>query len=1187
MSDIIRYFDDVSKSLVQYLNVVLQKISTEYWDELVVSNLSYNQEQQVRQKFIKGLDGLDLAGLLRIFDKNWDAIKRINNLAYEDRHFIKEMQSVRNRWSHVPLEGYGQDDTYRDYDTIQRVLKLCDADKSVIAKIQKEKMTMASDQISNNQDCSEKQVPAINTETEDNQKYKPGQMVVLRSDSSKFGPVISIQQGSPEDIVQVFIENTIQTYYPSQLDIYAAKAPQILSSERFHAYRSALEILHPGMASLYSINAARVDFIPYQYRPVLRFIRADRPRMLIADSVGVGKTIEAGLILRELQARKDINSIVIICPRPLVTESKWKNEMKRFDEDFEHLDGNDLRYCIEETHLDGEWPARKDRVIISYSKFNKVIQNGQGRFIGLTNLNPPPHFDLVIVDEAHHIRNTDTDAYKTVKYFCENAEAVIFLTATPIQLGDNDLFVLLNLLRPDVIIDRQSFEHMAEPNPFINAAVSAMREQTADWKNNALGLLNKAAETPWGKTVLTKNFDFIDVRDKLSQNEISREERVRIITATENLHTFSGIINRTRRRDIDKFTTRDPKTIAIPFTPEQQELHDSLLKIQADIFTRIHGNQNVAFMLTTVRRQAASCIFGLKPKLEEMLTRHADKLFADEFLNDAVDDTFVNDFDLSAIRSIENEIEKIIALAENLGEEDPKFDELKRIISEKLVLENHRVMLFSSFRHTLHYLETRLKNDGYRVGLIHGGIHDEQRVDYRKCFEKAKQDPEAIDVLLFSEVGCEGLDYQFCDCLVNYDLPWNPMRIEQRIGRLDRNGQKSEKVVIYNMVTPGTVDFDIYDRCLKRIGVFEESIGDCEEILGDVTVKIKKIAEDFTLSDEQRKEKLELLKDQEVGNIQEKLRLEDEQYNFIGLKLPKEQFDKEIDNATNFYLSPASIERLINLYLQDIMGIKQDVILGKESLKTLRISVEVRNALLLDYRKLSPRRKKTNILWERWLQGSNQHLAITFDSECAANNPNAVFLAPFHPLVQQASKHFVVKEKIIVNLEVLTNDVTPGKYPFAIYQWEYNGVREDQCFKVVTDSDDIAEHIDTLLQKAVDFESNYIVITDKMIADFNSRHHAIWEIEKNNHLARNEQIVNSQKQSLTASHNARIALLDERINNSHDESIRRMHQGEKNKADADYSRHLHALDESQLRVDLKFNAVVFGMLIVKENVDAL
>lgn len=1022
---------------------------------------------------------------------------------------------------------------------------------------------------------------AINNEVEttiNGQRFKAPQMVALKSDRSKHGPILSIQSGVPEDIVHVFIDSIDQTFHPSQLEPYIEKTPRVLSSEQFHAFLSALEILNPGMANLHSINAARVDFIPYQYRPVLRFIRADRPRMLIADSVGVGKTIEAGLILRELQARKDVKSILIICPKPLVTESKWLNEMKRFDEDFEHLDGDDLRYCIEETHIDGEWPARKEKAIISYSKFNNDILNGQGRLIGLKKLNPPPHFDLVIVDEAHHVRNVETAAYKAVKFFCDNAEAAIFLTATPIQLGDNDLFVLLNLLRPDLIIDRQSFEYMAEPNQYINSAISAMRGQNLDWQKSAREFLDKATETQWGRKVLANNPDLIKVREKLLQKEISREDRVKIITTAENLHTFSGIINRTRRRDIGDFTTRHPETKQIPFTPVQQKLHDSLLRVQAEIFRQIHGNSNIAFMMTTVRRQAASCIFGLKPYLEEILTRHADKLFADDLLNDAVDDTFDGDLDISGILSFESQIEEIIALAQNLDDDDPKYNELKRIVEEKQKRENHRVMLFSSFRHTLSYLNERLKKDGFKVGLIHGGIPDNERVELRKRFEKSKEDTETLDVLLFSEVGCEGLDYQFCDCLVNYDLPWNPMRIEQRIGRIDRRGQKSDPVVIYNMVTPGTVDFDIYERCLWRIGVFEKSIGDCEEILGEIAKEIKAIGEDFILNEEQRRKKLELLKDQKISRIQEIQRLEDEKYNFIGLELPKDQLNEEIENATNFWLGPVSIERLVNLYLHEIIGTKQEVILGKEPLKTLRLSTDVRNALLADYRKLHFRKKKVNTKWERWLQDSKQHLSITFESECAANNPDAVFLAPFHPFVQQAARHFTIDEKATVNMEVSTNKVKPGNYFFAIYRWEYFGIREDRCFKIITDNDELALHIDMLLREAKDSMKENVIISEQTIADFTTRHHAVWETEREEHLKENERFVNYQRQSLILSHNARITLLNERLMNVQDEQIRRIHQGEIKKAEADYTRHLKDLDEAQKRVELKFMPVVYGSL---------
>lgn len=128
------------------------------------------------------------------------------------------------------------------------------------------------------------------------------------------------------------------------------------------------------------------------------------------------------------------------------------------------------------------------------------------------------------------------------------------------------------------------------------------------------------------------------------------------------------------------------------------------------------------------------------------------------------------------------------------------------------------MIIFSSFRHTLHYIRKKLEAQGIRVGQIDGSVEDEDRRIISQRFKSQKEEPDTIDVLLFTEVGCEGLDYQFCDTLVNYDMPWNPMRIEQRIGRIDRRGQLNEAVKIYNMITSGTIDATIMKgACSKSI----------------------------------------------------------------------------------------------------------------------------------------------------------------------------------------------------------------------------------------------------------------------------------------------------------------------------------------------------------------------------------
>src|SRR5579859_1272218 len=217
-----------------------------------------------------------------------------------------------------------------------------------------------------------------NTSRSTSTEFAIGQLVALRSDPTRVGAIINILPGITENRYLVFLENTPSTYYASQLQHHelASSSLSITPLPVFHAYMAALQLNHPSLATLYSLNAARVNFIPYQFRPVLKFIHADRPRLLIADEVGVGKTIEAGLILRELQARKDVRSVLIICPKPLVTERKWQTEMKRFDEQFIHLDGPTLRHCIKETDLDGAWPEQYAKAILPFSLFNQELLSG-------------------------------------------------------------------------------------------------------------------------------------------------------------------------------------------------------------------------------------------------------------------------------------------------------------------------------------------------------------------------------------------------------------------------------------------------------------------------------------------------------------------------------------------------------------------------------------------------------------------------------------------------------------------------------------------------------------------------------------------------------------------------------------------------------------------------------------------
>ena len=1014
-------------------------------------------------------------------------------------------------------------------------------------------------------------------------KFSQGQMIVLKSNRSVEGAVIAVLEGSSETRYQVFTNSLgMQTYYESQIEAKELEESiEEVDGKRFHAGLTASLIRNPSLSSLYSLNTARIDLIPHQFRPVLKFIRSDRPRLLIADGVGVGKTIEAGLILKELEARRNINSVLIICPRPLITERKWEKEMKRFDEEFVAVDGEKLRYCINELYMEGEWPSNSNKVVMPYSLFDKNniygVENGRRDQRGLMNVDPPK-FDLVIVDEAHHIRNTDTFAYKAVSRFVDNAVAVLFLTATPVQLEYDDLFVLLNLLRPDYVIDKNAFHEMAEPNLFINQAAMLVRGRGTGWQKEALEQINQACNTSWGRKVYTGNPEVARIKELLESTSISHEDTVQLISDIEGLHTFSNIISRTRRRDIGEFTVRDPHTVTVDFTPAQRELHDTILQITHEMLSQIHSTDNTKFMMTTIRRQTASCLFGLVPLLKDMLFKHVFELmeeedFLDSLLEDGKDDSLL----------MRDRINQIIELAEKLPKDDPKFDAMLKVVKEKQATQQQKIMIFSSFRHTLSYLYEKLVDAGFRVGMIHGGVSDNDRLLLRERFDPSITNPEdknALDIMLFSEVGTEGLDYQFCDCMINYDLPWNPMRVEQRIGRIDRTGQKSPKVNIYNLITPNTVDADIYERCLMRVGVFQASVGDCEEILGEVTKELKDIASDFEMSEEDRRKKLQQMTDNKVRFIKEQEELEEKQRDLFGIRVSKDAFDKELEEATNFWLSSEMIQNLIVEFLSEILGKDSEFILGEKEIKTLRLSQEARTILLDDLKRHKYKKNEIHRNYEKFLKGADQFWTITFDVESSKSNKDAQLITLTHPLVKQAADYLQSRGKHVTKLTVKTDRFTPGEYPFAVYQWKMVGDKTDIDIKTISENEDLNQILFELLKdsKPADHTAN---VDSSAWERIEAIHHDIWEGELAEHKRKTLERIKYKEASLYTSHSARVGALKDQLKNAKNKVSIKLTEGKLNVALADDERHLAELQQAKEEADILFELLAYGILQIE------
>ena len=1187
VSKVNEYLFSATQELCTWLNRMLPRVSDEWWSECVMGNLSYAQYDLAKQNNYTKLEQFDLAALLRITDKSWHDMRAFAYLPTSDRECVRAMMKVRNNWAHCAGSIPDKDVVVRDLNIILSFFE------SLIVTNKYTKDIQEFTQIIENTNFAEVFVddkPIVEEKKEDiivvGGEIKEKDRVYLTGEPDTKGMVFSISDVGGVKKYEVFVDGDIKTFYEGQIArVDAAPSYSWIDIETFQSNLTAYEINNPSAGNLYSLNAARIDFVPYQFRPALKMIKADEPKILIADSVGVGKTIEAGLIIKELEARNELDNILIICPKPLVAERKWELEMKRFDEEFIPLDGATLRQILSDAHRDEEWPSRFNKSIIPYSILDSKVYHGEehkkGKQYGLMDLDPPPHFDLVIIDEAHHIRNGSMEkdkafAYKCVRYFCEHADAVVMLTATPLQTSDDDLFTLMNLLRPDVVMDKEVFRMMSRPNEYIYHASHAVRGAAEGWQEEALRALTGITSTQWGENVVAKNPVYKDILRRLDNETISREDRVKLVSDIESLHSFNTMLNRTRRRDIQDFCIRRSFTVETAFTPVQAELHDELLKFEYEALSKLHNVRSIPFMMSTIRRQAASCIFGLAPQIRGIINRRFHQMSDDpEFDVDEVE------LDAKATSALMSLAQHVIELAENLPEDDPKFDSVVKIIEEKQKQDNNKIILFSTFRHTLAYLNKKFKALNYRIAQIDGSVKDEDRRELRERFKLEKSNPEALDILLFTEVGSEGLDYQFCDMMINYDLPWNPMRIEQRIGRIDRRGQKSEAVNIYNIITSDTVDADIYSRCLMRIGIFERSIGECEEVLGSIGAQIEQIAVNTELTVEERRRKLEQMADNEIRRMQELSKLEDEERALFGFDLSNYTTAKEIKDAESPWLSPANIQSLVERYLKSRLGEGQYFI-GNSDVKQIRLGKDARVALLEDFRKLSHIKSALKRKWELYLKGSEPLHKITFHSEAASRERKAFFITPMHPLVKQAAKHFATNQTSYIHLKYYSDELPVGTYPFAIYAWNYVGMQPS--FKVVPicGNELVGKEILSILQEA-ETETKNPVVDRNTWKHLEAIHIAVWQHEKDKYLVDVENTANYKLESISSNYRNRKRSLEQKIRDSFEEKILRMYQSELQTATENYNAKVAEINDRTSRADIHTTLVANGIIEIKKD----
>lgn len=762
------------------------------------------------------------------------------------------------------------------------------------------------------------------------------------------------------------------------------------SSSDFSCINTSYKIGNTNNNTISSLKASKTIFKAYQFKPLLKFLNSRNHRILIADEVGLGKTIEAGHIMLELSARRELNNALIVCPKSL--QEKWQNELRdKFGFDFTIYDAKQLAYDLQ----------YKDGFVRGIVNYEKLRGNSKNKLFEVLD-NSYRKFDFVLCDEAHRLRNRGTLAHKGIAHLLETPCAAVFLTATPVMISQENLFNLLNLLDPEQYSNYAVFLNSLAVNaPFITA-ISALNSNVAfptikQYLDEAEVYTTYTAgeefqESFYDKSTIGERFKDSPlyqriIRD-LESGEETPETKVRLQFDLSSMSTMNNLFSRTRKKEITTDWTqaeRDTFTKIVHLDDAERAEFDRVINeylgIDEDDYSYDEDEklpQGKTLGLIQRKRQISSSIYAS--------------------LNDAED--------------LKQGIDRYA------GYPDAKVDELVRIAQTLQADGQNHLIVFAVFKNTLRYLAIRLSELGYRTIQIHGDIKPDERVKRLQNFK----DAQYFTILLSSEVGSEGLDMQFCNSMVNYDLPWNPMVVEQRIGRIDRFGQKSSKVHIYNLVVEDSIQVDIYERLLDRIGIFKNCIGDLEAILDKDLEKngIRNIQEWFNklekelycnkLTPEERREKIEAIA---KAIVTENKNLEEVSEGLTNTLTNDAYFKKEIESidAQNRYVTENEVYNYVKLLIEKrLPSCILEPVDDDEKVFNLRIpqsQPRIISSFLEEYYPVGQGRD-LEILNRQFRTRSMEKLVIplTFNQELAYEHSDLEFITAYHPLVTSAYMFF-------------------------------------------------------------------------------------------------------------------------------------------------------------------------------------
>jgi superfamily II DNA or RNA helicase len=595
---------------------------------------------------------------------------------------------------------------------------------------------------------------------------------------------------------------------------------------------------------LYSMEASNTEFFAHQFKPVLKFIESADRRILIADEVGLGKTVEALYIWREMEIRDDARRLLVVCPAKLCP--KWLLDMKRrFGIEGEQVDAAQLLDLLREPNRPGSRPRH---YVVSLDSIRaQPSQNGGGDArtpakVALQDLleeyvpaDAPPPIDLLVVDEAHYLRNPATASHGVAARLSGCSRGVILLSATPIQNKTDDLATLMSLIDPDRFGAAWRFRSALEEHRHYVRAQRAMWKTPPNLKEAALAVSAIVAEqSGLARREPDSRLRTLQMRLVQGPDPVTTPERVAACQLLDALSPLGSVVCRSLKRHVYRQRViRSSQSPSIQLTQVELETYEDLSQqILIDAFRRDHSSV-AHLMLITRQKQLGSSLVATLEGWED-----------NGFLGELLDESGADDeFSIDAFESEPVDLtppNRFRALIPLLRRGDSKYNALRGCMTDTRIDDpSEKIIVFSYFRTTIRYLRERLLADGESVFVIQGaGPGERATVESR---QRVLQDFEMFRgpcVLVSSEVGSEGIDLQFCRIVVNYDLPWNPMRVEQRIGRVDRIGQMASRISVVNLVCVGTVEERVVTRLYQKLNIFQESIGDLEEILGERVEKM-------------------------------------------------------------------------------------------------------------------------------------------------------------------------------------------------------------------------------------------------------------------------------------------------------------------------------------------------------------